>query len=823
MGVSASWPHRIASILKSAPDTSLLICNRDAGIEHGIRCLGDSELPLLWFWATEDLDETAQGEELSVAVHKALGAPLFIPGLDVLEGLEALRRELPRIGPLQVVVGWLENCSTVMNALKGFIRSPNRLTIVGSREPMNDVGGAIHLIDSSMLAMREAEAIDAASGILSRNESIALMAEVNGKYGAFVDRLAKRLLQSVTLDAIHPELTPRDGADGHSVDPRQLFKVLMARSRWIEALELACSACPDVVPEAIEMAGHQLANLGAFDYLGALLSRLPPDIRTRPKVAYWLLASAIATNRIDAVRRIAESALESEDAPEIRATLAVLKPTGRMVNDTSEAVRASDTPVTLRAHAFALAYDGDREAPIHLFRSAMRMAEQQGADHLVIACAIDIANHETALGRYTIGAEWARWALFEYHRRGLREDLRRQSAVTGIVFPSILSGELEGVASLVDGVGSYTSKLGVPIYESVGSTLGDWEFVNRRFEGALVHYRRVYESVGVDQSASAGLDLVRCYLASNDEARALELATRIHAVAQSSSRQERAFAELALGMALTTRHPKQAMDLLHSSIEGLQSTCFVVLQAQASIWLSILRLEAGDVKSARDVLSFGRDGLQELGASGWQLLSGFHPMYGRVKALWESSSSGVVLRLLGARTIERDNATVELPLRFGEILALLASHPEGLKCQRLQAMLFGDGGTEGNVKAALSKLRKLIPISQSPYRLDVSVQVDFLEVMSSLSAGETQRALNLYRGQLLAESEAPGVVELRAVLDESLRQAVLESGDSESIIQLATTIGDDLELWEAARGHLLPGDHRRPMINARIRRIRATW
>lgn len=821
MGVPSVWSHRIAALLRESPNASLLLSSRSSGIEHAVRRLDDPRLPLVWYWATSKFDGPVQTARLATAVRRGLGTQLLAPGVDALRGIEALGEELPRIGPIRVVVGWLDNCRNVASAFLESIKPPSHLIVIGSDAPLEeDIIKSFHLLDASDLSMRESEAIEAARGVLSPAEAISLMAEVKGEYGAFLERLIEFAGGSESGTYSRSYKTARGRV---RIDPIRLFGLLMARSRWVEALEHACEHCPNLVPEVIEMGGHQLANLGAFDYLGALLQRLPVKVRRHPKTAYWMLASAIATNRVKEARSFANLALHAAEAPEVRATLAVLSPNVGMVSDTAEAVQLSDSPITLRAHAFAIAYEGERESSVHLFRSAMRMAEQQGADHLVIACALDIANLETALGRYSSGAEWARWALFEYHRRGLSEELRRQSAITGVVFPSILLGELEGVESLVDSVGPYLSRLGVPTYESVVSTLGDWDFINGRLDSAAVHYERVYEAATVDQTASASLDLIRCLIALGMGPRAMAIATQVHAVAQSSSRQERAFAELGMAMAIHRIRPQKSIELLISSIEGLKATCYVVLQAQASIWLAILRLQAGDLNGVRDALKVGNEGLIELGASGWKLLSGLHPAHQRVKTIWESGRSEMTLALLGNRRLQQDGAVLDLPLRFAEITALLAAHPEGLKCQRLQSLLFGDGGTEANVKAALSKLRKLVPITPSPYRLPEHTHVDFLDLMGSINAGEIQRALSLYHGPLLPESEAPGVVELRALIDEGLRQAVVESGDPELLIQLATVIDDDLGLWETARARLVAGDHRRPLISARIRRIRATW
>lgn len=817
MGSPEVWPQRISDVLRNAPAVSSIICSRDSGIEYAIRILESVEPPLLWFWVECDGDSIEFGDELSGALQRALGSPLFGHGVPISHGLDILERELPRIGPLQVVVGWGEHCLSAIERLLSFVAVPNRLLIVSSR----DIGlgrlNEVESLDPAHLVMRAGEAVRATLGVLSPQEALGLMVGADGKFGLFRNALLKRL----DVPPVGADL--QIDAVKRTEQTHERLRGLVRKSQWVEALELACQIDPELGVDLVEPAGHQLANQGAYDYLAQLINRLPPDKWTNPRVAYWLLASGVATNRIRPARRVVESASESKEAPEIKATLAVLRPSEQMTRDTATALSEYESPITLRAHAFALGFDGDKESPVPLFRRAMRMAEGLGADHLVVACAIDIANHETALGKYAQGIEWANWALSEYHRRGLREELRRQTAITGIVYPSILKGDLESLEGLVGGVGPYTTRLGVPEFESVASTLGDWEFIHRRFDAAALHYRRVYDACGIDQSASAALDSIRCFIACDDDSSAQEIAVRVHAIAQSSTRQERSFAELGLGMALHRSRPTLAAELLESAIEGLQRSCFTVLQAQAAIWLGIVRSSRGSITSAKEALNLGNGGLRELGESGWALLSAFNPLVGELRAIWAQGGRSPILRVLGGQFLDSETGSTSLSLRYCEILVLLSAHPEGLSRQKLQLLLFSDGGTETNVKSALSKLRRLLPISPPPYRIDTVVRVDVLELVRCLSNGDVQGALGLYRGPLLPDSEAPGIVELRHYVEESLRQAVLDSRDPESLIQLATLLEDDLELWEAAKVSLLPADHRRPLVNARIRRIRANW
>jgi hypothetical protein len=128
------------------------------------------------------------------------------------------------------------------------------------------------------------------------------------------------------------------------------------------------------------------------------------------------------------------------------------------------------------------------------------------------------------------------------------------------------------------------------------------------------------------------------------------------------------------------------------------------------------------------------------------------------------------------------------------------------------------------MKALISRLRGTIPVESRPYRLAVPYRADFLELLEHLKRGHVRQALNLYKGPLLPESESPAVVELREHIDESLRQAVLESGDAEAMIELANrTETEDLELLETALEFVAHNDPQSPLLRARIRQVRRDW
>jgi hypothetical protein len=68
-------------------------------------------------------------------------------------------------------------------------------------------------------------------------------------------------------------------------------------------------------------------------------------------------------------------------------------------------------------------------------------------------------------------------------------------------------------------------------------------------------------------------------------------------------------------------------------------------------------------------------------------------------------------------------------------------------------------------------------VETPPYRLTVPVEADWAEVSRLVAAGRPHQALRAYRGPLLAASDAPEIVEARALLEESLPRSILTSAD----------------------------------------------
>jgi hypothetical protein len=178
------------------------------------------------------------------------------------------------------------------------------------------------------------------------------------------------------------------------------------------------------------------------------------------------------------------------------------------------------------------------------------------------------------------------------------------------------------------------------------------------------------------------------------------------------------------------------------------------------------------------------------------------------------------LRLLGQdASVQLGTARRERGLRSLELLAVLAMHPEGMTTEQLALALYGERGKAVTIRGQVHRVRMYVgarSVETHPYRLTVPVEADWLEVGQLVAAGKPGEALRAYRGPLLPASDAPEIVEARALLEESLRRSILTTADPELLSRwLAHPSGaDDLSAARALVAVLPCGDPRRAAATA---------
>jgi hypothetical protein len=201
------------------------------------------------------------------------------------------------------------------------------------------------------------------------------------------------------------------------------------------------------------------------------------------------------------------------------------------------------------------------------------------------------------------------------------------------------------------------------------------------------------------------------------------------------------------------------------------------------------------------------------------------PLQGGGAIFWlqqrsRTGPSGLRLQLLGQdASAQLGTDRRERGLRSLELLAVLAMHPEGMTTEQLALALYGERGKAVTIRAQVHRVRMYLgarSVDTHPYRLTVPVEADWTAVGRLVSAGKPREALRTYRGPLLPSSDAPEIVETRALLEESLRRSILTTADPDLLSAwLAHPSGaDDLAAARALVAVLPCGDPRRAAATA---------
>lgn len=264
---------------------------------------------------------------------------------------------------------------------------------------------------------------------------------------------------------------------------------------------------------------------------------------------------------------------------------------------------------------------------------------------------------------------------------------------------------------------------------------------------------------------------------------------------------------------------------------ALLSSTGRVLATHPAGWLPVgrLRIPAGTRDCGATIaLPGGRIATVELLEDGYLLRS--FGAGGSTAAAGPDRLTQRALRLsvlgVGQPTATLDGCEVRLTPRQADILTILALHPNGMSAEQLAVDLYGDAGNAVTVRAEMHRLRKRLGsavVQSRPYRLCEQLEADFLDVRNAVRAGDLTSAVRTYSGELRPGSEAPFVVEERALLGAALRNAVLSRREIESMWLLGSTeLGaGDLDLAERLVAAMPKSDARRFEVMARAARLGA--
>ena len=785
--------------------------------------------PTLWIslCASDAGDAVSVGNRLADAFAHAYRASVLGLGAPIGHTVEKMHRYQRILGPNVIVV----NAAQIN---PGAVRHMRKLTDSGSSLCLvvdEDAEDALisgwepsRVIEASQLLLTDSEVTEIAGGGAEPGLIARALDESGRRFVPFANLLRCASGLPPLRDPISPRLSATDPVLS-DVPVDLVISAFRRRNSHIEAFEYSVRAAPRLAGETIREAAPQYVASGMTRRMLQQIELLSADERhASDDLMRWWFSAVVSENRHAAVRPSVEQFLASHEAPELRALYAAAFPGPELLSETGRAVAALRTPVTLRMHGFALGLHTSGDDGIAYLMKALRLAEALADPDQVVAAATDIANYYLRRGCYQDGAEWASLAVEQHYVLRGQDELRRLAAVSLLTFARLLVDDLVGVDALLDELEAATFFVGTPTSEGISSTLGDCAVVRGDYLSAEAHYRQNLDHLPIEHYHLAALDLVPVLRTLGRDAEARAIGRRVRTMTRDADEVTRALGLLAYGLSVLGVDDNAAEGALETVCSVLGSGAEAHRLAQASIALARARISRDDVLGAKKALHLGSPGLDGLGRSGWRLVSSNGDDVDMMTALFRGHDADAHLQFLGVSACTRGSATRSLTLRNAECAAVIASSRQGLNLEQLSLALYGDSGSDGTAKARVSRLRNTIPLTSRPYKIAVPFRADFLELMAYLEQGRVRQALNLYRGPLLPSSEAPAVVELREHVDESLRQAVLSSGDHEAMLDLANrTDTQDLELLEAAASHMPPNDPQSPLLRARIRQIQRDW
>lgn len=179
--------------------------------------------------------------------------------------------------------------------------------------------------------------------------------------------------------------------------------------------------------------------------------------------------------------------------------------------------------------------------------------------------------------------------------------------------------------------------------------------------------------------------------------------------------------------------------------------------------------------------------------------------------------------------LQQGSKSAQLSCRHAEILLALGRAPAGLGASMLAEQVYGDARAEATLRPEIVRLRKWLDrtgielgIGSRPYRLSEALTVDAVETLGALERGAHRVALAAYEGPVLPASSAPFVEALRAEVDATLRESMLQSAAPELLFDYARQWADeDVEVWETLLQVLPPLSPKRARAVARLESLAA--
>jgi tetratricopeptide (TPR) repeat protein len=454
---------------------------------------------------------------------------------------------------------------------------------------------------------------------------------------------------------------------------------------------------------------------------------------------------------------------------------------------------------------------------LEILKESVELAKLENRTFDIVMTTQYYAEALGSVGRYKEAFFHTKIAMDTFHSGNLGAWQRYLELINNLCYFQILTSSTTGVIEKLEENQAMLSDANSSLVTLYTSTFGEYYLASGQPGKALPYFTWLLENSEARFAPFEALTVVATLIANRQEQKALNLAEEMYFSSKDSDTFTHHVAVLGYGMSLVLVKPEESIEYLEQCCDFFISSLSASYYNRAALFLAKAYLLLRDEVKANDVIARGEPFFTELSEAGFRLFSGPSDFFEDVWAKIRAKPPSVYIKCLGKTSLYVHGKELSIPLRWYEILVLLAAHPEGLSSEQLLVLLYGDNGNLITLKSTLSKMRHYVPLTSRIYKIDTEYGTDFLELEKCLERGDVKKALNIYHGSLLPQSDVPGIVEMRELLDERVRQAVLQSRSSTVFEQYSYTNQDDLETLEGWL-QIMPKNHpSNALVRARIK------
>ena len=674
--------------------------------------------------------------------------------------------------------------------------------------------------------------LEARTMALTRAETTTLLgSEITDEYWQVLLKEGSNTYKALYLKAPEQLLSPNTqlpSATNHANcavaianTPRTLSQLFKSNGRWLRALRVAIST-GERFDDLLDRAGEEAIAGGSIASFRRSLAALPSELRDTEQVLFWLLLAGSTLPSQPSVVQEVMDYLSKNEAVQLRLLAASL---GLISAPQDISLETISKPAMVLHFAHLKAVQGNPDEAVRMLMPAVEQFLNGGREFLYLQAACLLSNALISAGSLEAGAHWASKAIQAVEMNGTNDPHLNAAARSLRLYTLVLLGRIAEASDYLNPDLLSCGYEGLPSMEAVFTSNADYYMLTGNGELAYELYKRVIDGFPSSVSVTTLPEYVTLLLELGRSGEARRVAQEAYDHWSGEGGQGAVSATLSLGVSLSRENPGLAMELLDQVISHARANYNAPRLCRAVIQLAMIKLRNGSETEALKVLSTANRPLTEIGDSGWLLFGGLGSEVLELRKAWIRSKTPITLDFLGASDWRFGpfQMSGDRGLKIKEILFVLSVYPKGLNGEKLYELLDGQTGSTLTLRSHIRNLRQYVPVGTGPYRLLAPVKADFLECEMLIGQGKIAKALDLYKGPLLGQSQVPYIREYAASLESQLRIGVEQEGSSELLTRFALLIGDDLTLLEQALSKEPKNSPARISLTARVEQVRKSW